>query len=228
MPEQKRDLSNLYTPLAIVLAGVIIGAFVMVGLSTSSGGGAPIGGQPLPEVDIADVNIAGRPFIGSADAPVTLAYWADHSCGFCAQFETQTLPSIVSQYVDTGQLKVVFKSYAFLGPDSTLAALWEEAVWELYPARHFEWRAATYRAHGQGSGEEHLVSVTSSVSGIDVARVQELVAQKGDEYQARVDADKAEGTAFGIQGTPGFITGKTLIPGALPLSDFNAAIDEQL
>ena len=40
--------------------------------------------------------------------------------------------------------------------------------------------------------------------------------------------DQDEGTSFGIQGTPGFITGTTLIPGADDLSTFKKVIDAQL
>ncbi|MBV9159924.1 MAG: thioredoxin domain-containing protein, partial [Candidatus Kaiserbacteria bacterium] len=47
-------------------------------------------------------------------------------------------------------------------------------------------------------------------------------------YDAAANADKTEGANFGIQGTPGFITGKTLIPGAVDYSQFKSAIDAQL
>ncbi len=239
MPEQKRDLSSLYTPIAIVVAGVIIGAFVMVGLS-KMGGTASGGTAVLPDVDISDVSIEGHPFIGDANAPVVLAYWSDYQCPFCKAVEVghpqiptePVLPVLIEEYVDTGKLKIVFKDYAFLSEDSVTAALWGRAVWDLYPEKYWEWREAMYEAqdeeHGGFGNEETILQLTQGISGINASAVRTRVASNSAEYMTLIEADKTEGTNLGVQGTPGFITGKTLIPGALPLSDFRAAIDAQL
>lgn len=238
MPETKKDFSNLYTPIAIVLAGVIIGAFVMVGLSKSGGS---LGTTPdLPEVDIADVSLENVPYIGEADAPVVLAYWSDYQCPFCKAVEMghpqiptePSIPTLIEEYVDTGKLKIVFKDYAFLSEDSTTAAIWGRAVWELYPSHYFEWREAMYDAQDEehaGFGDEaSIYALTKTIEGINADAVKTSVGMNSAKYLALIDADKAEGTSLGIQGTPGFITGKKLIPGAYPLSEFKAAIDEQL
>jgi protein-disulfide isomerase len=238
MPEQKRDLSNLYTPIAIVLAGVIIGAFVMVGLSKM--GAAQGGNATLPKVDIADVSIDGHPYIGNENAPVVLAYWSDYQCPFCKAVEVghpqiptePAIPALIEEYVNTGKLRIVFKDYAFLSEDSTTAALWGRAVWDLYPDKYWEWRKAMYEAqdeeHGGFGDEGSIYALTQGIDGVNANAVRTRVAQNSAAYMNLIDADKAEGTSFGIQGTPGFITGKVLIPGALPLKDFKVAIDAQL
>lgn len=236
--EAKRDFSNLYTPIAIVLAGAIIGVGVMMGLSKMGTSG--VGTEELPEVDIADVTIDGVPYIGEADAPVTLAYWSDYQCPFCKAVEMghpqiptePSIPPLIEEYVNTGKLKIVFKDYAFLSEDSTTAALWGRAVWDLAPSKYWEWREAMFDAqdeeHGGFGNEASIYALTQGIDGIDADAVKARVASKMQEYQSLIDADKAEGTAMGIQGTPGFITGKTLIPGAYPISEFRSAIDEQL
>lgn len=126
-----KDYSKLYVPVAIIIAGVVIGVFVMVGLS-KSGGNTAGGQQPAAaNVDIKDVKTANDPYIGKANAPVTLAYWSDYQCPFCKAVEvggvqgisvSASIPSLIKQYVDTGKLKIVFKDYPFLGEDSTTAA----------------------------------------------------------------------------------------------------------
>lgn len=245
MPEQSssasaRDYSNLYVPAAIIIAGVIIGAFVMVGLSRMGGAQLGPGGQPVVAVDIEDVDIDGHPYIGREDAPVVLAYWSDYQCPFCKAVEMghpqiptePSIPALITEYVDTGKLRIVFKDYAFLSEDSTTAALWGRAVWELFPNSYWAWREAMYDAqdeeHGGFGNEETIYALTKTIAGIDADAVRAKVASDGQRYVQLVDADKAEGTGFGIQGTPGFITGTTLIPGAYPLSEFRAAIDAQL
>lgn len=236
--ETKRDLSNLYTPIAIVLAGAIIGVGVMIGLGNMGTSG--IGGEELPEVDIADVSIEGHPYIGEVDAPVVLAYWSDYQCPFCKAVEMghpqiptePSIPGLIEEYVNTGKLKIVFKDYAFLSEDSTTAAIWGRAVWDLAPNKYWEWREAMYDAqdeeHGGFGNEASIYALTQDIAGIDADAVKARVASNMEQYQAVIDADKAEGTAMGIQGTPGFITGKTLIPGAYPLSEFRSVIDAQL
>ena len=89
--------------------------------------------QAAPKVNVKDVKTEGNPFIGQPSAPATIAVWGDYQCPFCKRFETETLPDIIKNYVDTGKVKVVFMDFAFLGSDSTTAALYGRSVWKLYP-----------------------------------------------------------------------------------------------
>jgi protein-disulfide isomerase len=233
----QKDFSNLYTPIAIVLAGVIIGAFAMVGISKMGGAS---GGEQAAKVDIADVNIENDPYIGEKDAPVVLAYWSDYQCPYCKAVEMghpqiptdPALPVLIKEYVDTGKLKIVFKDYAFLSEDSTTAAIWGRAVWDLYPTKYFTWREAMYTAqdeeHGGFGDEASIFALTKTITGIDANAVKTRVGTNTEAYLALIEADKAEGTSFGIQGTPGFITGTTLIPGAVSPEEFKAVIEAQL
>ena len=120
---------NLSTPVAIIVAGVIIAGAVYFGLISRS----PVAGTGqtagVAAANIKDVKItADDPYIGSLTTPVTIAYWSDYQCPFCKAVEvggvpqiTQppALPSVISNYVDTGKVKIVFKDFAFLGNDST-------------------------------------------------------------------------------------------------------------
>ena len=242
MPEgstRTNDTSAFFLPASIIIAGAIIGGGLYFGLSQSGNSLAP-GGQPQANVDIKDVKIADNPFIGDANAKVVLAYWSDYQCPYCKAVEIghaqipiePALPILIKDYVDSGKLKIVFKDYPFLSEDSTTAALYGRAVWALYPQKYWEWREAMYEAQDEehaGFGDEaSIVALMRGVSGIDADRVKADVAANTQKYQALLDADRAEGTGFGISGTPGFITGKTLIPGAAEISSFKSAINPQL
>lgn len=236
-----KDYSGLYIPAAIVVAGAIVGIAVYFALSPRAPSGAAPQGGASQAVDIKDVKTADNPYIGKADAPVVLAYWFDYQCPFCRAVDVggvpqipiePALPILVKEYVETGKLKIVFKDYAFLGPDSTTAALYEHAIWKLYPQKFYEWHTAMFKAQDEENGgfgdEASIVALTKKISGIDAEKVKADVAANKAEYQKKVDADRAEGAAFGIRGTPGFITGKTLIPGAVEIDSFKQAIDPQL
>ena len=73
-------------------------------------------------VDVADVKTDGEPFIGDEKAPAVMAYFFDYQCPYCRQEELQVLPQLITDYVKSGKLRIVFKDFQFLGPDSQTAA----------------------------------------------------------------------------------------------------------
>jgi protein-disulfide isomerase len=239
-PSVNHDYSKLYIPAAIVVGFLILGVFVMVGLSKM--GGTSGAQQPTVKVNVKDVKTDSNPYIGDKNAPVTMVYWSDYQCPFCKAVEVggvpqipidPAIPSLISDYVNTGKLKIVFKDYPFLGEDSLTAAEYEHAIWKLFPDKFYAWREAMFHAQDdegdQGFGDaDSIDALIKTIPGIDLAAVKADVAANKAEYDAEANADKAEGASFGVQGTPGFITGTTLIPGAVDLATFKAAIDPQL
>lgn len=239
-PAMKKDYSALYLPGAIILAGALIAVGLFFGLAGRTTGAADTGQKPKA-VNVKDVKTAGLPYIGKENAPLTMAYWYDYQCPFCKAVDVggvpqipiePSMPMIIKDYVETGKLKVVFKDFAFLGPDSTVAAEYKHAIWELYPAKFYEWHEAMMHAqdeeHAGFGNEASIVDLTKKISGIDAGKVKALVAQKKSEYDAIMQADQAEGGKFGIQGTPGFIIGTQSIDGAVPPAQFKSVIDSQL
>ncbi len=202
----------LAIPIAIVVAGAIIGVSLIVALrqpGNSAAAAAPQ--QPTAQAaHISKVKIAGEPFIGKQDAPVTMAYWYDYQCPFCQRNEEETMPQIVKEYVDTGKLKIVFKDYQFLGPDSQTLGQFSHAVWEAAPDKFYAWHKVVYDNQGtENTGwatHAKIMSITTSVLGADTAnKVDQLVKTKGAAYQNIMDSDKSEGTYMGISGTHGAI-----------------------
>lgn len=239
------DSKNSYAiPIAILVAGIIIaGAVVYSNGNKALNQPALLGGSTAPSaqnakpkdvpVDIKNVDLNGEPFIGSPDAPITIAYWLDFQCPFCKRFETQTLPVLIDKYVKTGKLKIVFKDFQFLGPDSQIAGLFSKAVWELYPQEYFKWHKTMYEAQdaenaGFGNKESIINLIKDKLPQLNAKRIALLVEQKKDEYQKEQDADKVEGSLFGIRGTPGFIIGNQRISGAQPTDIFVQLIDARL
>jgi protein-disulfide isomerase len=234
------DTQKLTTPMAIVIAGALIaGAVYFASIGRVPGGNTL---APVSQVDIKNVKITeSDPFIGNVDAPVVMVYWSDYQCPFCKAVEVggvpqipvaPAIPGLVRDYVDTGKLKIVFKDYAFLGEDSTTAAFYERAIWELYPDKFFAWREAMMVAQDEENGgfgdEASILELIKTMPDIDGDRIRALVAEKKSDYEKSIDEDRQEGVSFGIQGTPGFITGTKLIAGAADPSVFKSAIDEQL
>ncbi len=235
-----QDYSKLYIPGAIIIAGALMAGALYFALA---GTRAPAGGGPVAaNVNIKDVKITDDdPYIGEKNAPVIIAYWSDYQCPYCKAVEVggipqipiePAIPKIISEYVNTGKVKIVFKDYPFLSEDSDTAALYGRAVWKLYQSKYYEWREAMYKAqdeeHGGFGNEASILELSGKIAGIDKNALKADVAANKDTYTERITADRAEGASFGINGTPGFITGETLIPGASEFPQFKAAIDAQL
>ena len=233
--DTNNDTGNKYLlPIAVIVGGLFIAGAVMWSGSNPAGTGStgsPQAGQ-APKVDIKNVKTDGAPFIGRANAPVTIAVWSDFQCPFCKRWETETLPLIMQNYVTAGKVKIVFLDFAFLGPDSTTAAEYSRAIWKLYPDKYAEWRAAMYVAQDEehsGFGTAASIDkLNTTIAGIDAARVAADVKANASAYRALMDADRAEAAKDGIGATPSFVIGTEVIQGAYPYANFQSAIDELL
>ncbi|MDD2657810.1 MAG: thioredoxin domain-containing protein [Candidatus Pacebacteria bacterium] len=233
--------NNKFLPLAVVAAGLLIAGAVLWNGSRPAGTGSTGSPQAGVAVDVKNVKTDGDPFIGRADAPVTIAFWSDFQCPYCKAVEVggipqipiePALPEVIKNYVDTGKVRIVFMDFNFLGPDSVTAGEYSRSVWKLYPSQYFAWRTAMYTAQdAENSGFGDAASIdklTATISGIDAAKVANDVKANKAAYAALMDADRAEAGKVGVNATPSFIVGTTLIPGAVPYATLQAAIDAAL
>jgi len=242
MQTNTETTNKYFLPAAVVVAGLFIaGAVVWSGSHPSTGGtGTP---PAAAKVDIKDVKTDGNPFIGQADAPVTIAFWSDFQCPYCKAAEVggipqittpPSIPDIIKNYVDTGEVKVVFMDVAFLGNDSVTAALYSHAVWNLYPDKYFTWRTAMYTAQdGENTGfgnEESIDKLNATITGLDATKIAADVKTNGAAYQTIVDSNSAELQKISPKGsaTPSFVIGTQMIAGAYPYATFQTAIDAEL
>ena len=242
-----QSMRSLALPAAIIIAGAMISGSIVYSMHEASQAArapdasrqqqaesaAPLQPNPVqPPVDVADVSTAGNPFIGSATAPAVMALWTDYQCPFCRQLETTVIPKLVSDYVDTGKLRIVFKDFQFLGPDSQTAGLASRAVWEVAPDKFYEWHKAMFdHQDGENTGwgsKIDILALTRTIPGIDATKVEDFMTSHAPAYQKAMDGDLAEGNSFGINGTPGAIVGKQLLAGAEPYDAFKTAADTAL
>ena len=232
--------NKFFLPAAVIIAGLFIAGAVMWNGSNPSAGSPQAG--TAPKVDIKDVKTEGNPFIGEANAPVTIAFWSDFQCPFCKSAEVggvpqiptpPSIPDIIKNYVDTGKVKIVFMDFAFLGSDSITASLYNRSVWKLYPTQYFAWRTAMYVAQDeegdQGFGDVGSINkLNATITGLDATKIAADVEANKAVYQAMIDSDKAEAQKVGINATPSFVIGTEVISGAYPFAKFQSVIDPLL
>jgi protein-disulfide isomerase len=219
----KINRSNYSTPVVIILAGIIIAGVIYFGGShkvVAPDSNMPVSNQTL-SVDIKNVQTTGIPYIGDLNATVTMAVWFDYQCSVCKYNEEVLIDKLVTDYVKTGKMRIVFKNIAFLGlpqiTDSLNLALTASAVWEAYPNKFFEWHKVIFSNQGkENTGwatKSVIADLTKKVVGIDTNIIDKLVTDNYKKYQAVIEANQIEGVKFGIVSTPSFIIGDHLFVG---------------
>jgi protein-disulfide isomerase len=223
------------TALAVLAGAIIIAAVFAFGHGTSTGGNAQQGTQgATASADIKDVKTDGEPYVGSPTAPVTMAFWFDYQCPFCKQFDTTVTTQLYANYVKTGKLRIVFKDFQFLGNDSMTGAEFARAFWAAYPDKFYDWYQDMFVAQDQegDQGFGNLASIQaltkSKFPDVDVDRVTKLMNDNKAQYDAAIQADRSEGAAMGVNGTPAILIGTTLLAGAQPYATVSGLIDAQL
>jgi protein-disulfide isomerase len=147
------------------------------------------------------------------------------------------LPTIVDQYVRPGDVKIVFRSFPFIGDDSIRAAQMAEAMGQQGKMWNFV-DIAFRNQGGENAGwvtDELLRDIAASIPGVDAERAMEDRGI-GRVQDALEEAQQLIGE-FGITGTPSFLIGTdadslelidTEQTNPLDVESFSARIDEAL
>jgi protein-disulfide isomerase len=160
----------------------------------------------------------GDPFAGSADADVTLVEFFDYRCGYCRNM-AGSLRTLVA---DDPHLRFVFKELPVLGPDSVVAAKAAMAASRLDHGKYYDFHMALMQSKDLGL---EAVLALAAAKGYDREAVE---AEMGAAWiQERLDANQALAESLGISGTPSFVVGKTLIPGAVDVGRLAQLVQDE-
>lgn len=166
--------------------------------------------------------------MGDVDAPVVMVEYSDYRCPFCGVYARKTQPEIIKKYVETGKLRIEWRDLPVTGEESVPAAVAGRAAAE--QGMFWEFNEAVYAAapeKGKADLNESELLALAKTAGIpDMTRF--AADMKNPDLLAAVQADLSEGSALGVNSTPSFVIGKSLIPGAQPIEVFSKVIDEAL
>lgn len=147
------------------------------------------------------------PVSGNPAGDVTVVEFFDYRCGYCKR-AASALTQL--QQSDT-RVRVVYKDFPILGETSELAA--KAALASHLQGKHRAFHEALL-ATKDDLTKEHLFHIAQE-AGLDVHRLDEDMARP--EWQSIIDRNRALAKTLGITGTPAFIVGHDLVPGALDL-----------
>jgi protein-disulfide isomerase len=163
--------------------------------------------------------------LGPADAPVVMIAYSDFQCPFCGKFARDTEPVLVHKYVDTGVLRIEWRDFPYLGPESKLAAHAARAAaaqgkfWAFHDALY-----AHQRPPNSGRLTTSYLRSVAARTGLDVDRFGRDM--RGPLAAKLVQHDFNEGLSAGVTGTPSFLVNGRPLIGAMPLADFERAIEQ--
>jgi protein-disulfide isomerase len=233
----KNKLTQYLTPLAIVVAGGIIGAALYFG-GNNVKTAEKVAPAPTQE-QVSDTTSKVRPVAatdhikGNPDAPIKIVAYSDFECPFCQRFHN-TMNELMKKYVDSGEVAWVFRQFPLeqLHPVKAQAvAVASECANELagndgfwkFTDRYFELTLTNNR-----TDTDVVIPQIAKEMGLNTTEF--FACTKSGKYNEHIQADIANATETGGRGTPWSIliapNGKTFpINGAQPLASIEQLIN---
>jgi protein-disulfide isomerase len=144
------------------------------------------------------------PVVGNSKGDVTVIEFFDYNCGYCKK-----AISDVARLIDKDpKVKLILKEFPILAKGSeeasrvALAAKMQGKYWEFHRAM----------LENQGQANEAAALRIAEKVGLDVSRLKKDMASA--EVKNEIDETRRLAAKLGIQGTPHFLIGERVIPGA--------------
>ena len=228
----------------LLLAGALAAAVVVVVvlIAVAGGGGSSTtttsaatdtaGGSGTVESTFAGVPQHGDT-LGDPKATTTLIVFEDPQCPYCQEWNLNTLPSVVNDYVRTGRLKVVYRGIEIIDANSKVglraiyAAGRQNKLWDV--------AETLYRLQGpERSGwiTDQVIRDAANAAGADPAKI--LAAAKTPAVDKQLQAAERDAQAAGVPGTPTFVVQsppalpRMLAVTSLEVAPFEASLDKAL
>ena len=189
--------------------------------------------QPSIPLEISADN---DPIIGNPDAPITIIEFSDFQCPFCARFHIQTLPTIMEEYIEKGDVKLVFRDFPLqsIHPNAVPASVAAECANE--QGEFKQMHDILFEKQNEWSNLETVYAIelfNQYSEQINLEQEQFSSCLSTAKYVKEIQNDLDDGRTYGVTGTPGFFIGNQQIgfvelKGAQPFESFKDVIDKQL
>jgi protein-disulfide isomerase len=141
---------------------------------------------------------------GNPDGDVSVVEFFDYNCGYCRR----ALPDVVKLVDNEKKVRLVLKELPIFGEDSEAAS--KAALAAHKQGKYFEMHQKLFTEPGKADKEKALR--IAGELGLDVAQLEKDMADP--DIQKSLDQAKDLAQKLGLQGTPLFLIGDHVIPGA--------------
>jgi protein-disulfide isomerase len=156
------------------------------------------------------------PVGGNPEGDVTIVEFFDYKCGYCKR----VWASIRELLESDADIRYVFKEFPILGPESVAASRAALAAWKQGPKQYMALHTALM--DNRGSLAETKIMAIAAEAGLDVDRLRDDMNDPSVDLALRKNYRLAQ--ELEISGTPAFIIGDHLIPGAADLDSLRKLV----
>jgi protein-disulfide isomerase len=154
------------------------------------------------------------PVLGNPNGDVTLVEFFDYRCPYCKAISAGLMDTIKSD----GNVRLVMKEFPILGAESEYAA--KAALAAYRQGKYGEFHDAMMTFKGKVTIDD--VKRIAADVGVDAARMEKDM--EAPEIATMIQRNYDLAQALGITGTPSFIIGDQLIPGAISMEELKKRI----
>lgn len=188
---------------------------------------APAVSAPPPsgKVDMAKLLAEGslpEKIMGNPDAPVTIVEYASMTCGHCATFNNDTLPTIKEKYIDTGKAQLVFREFPF-DPRAEAGFMLARCSDDKY----FAMTEVLFRQQSNWAFVDNAREALLQIARLAGFSQESFEACLTDQKLLEdIRAVRTRGSNdFGVDATPTFFINGNKYSGALKVAEMSAIID---
>ena len=174
----------------------------------------------------------GSPILGDPNAPITLVEFGDYQCHYCNVFFQTIEDDIIKNYVKTGKVKMIFKDYNIIGPDSINASHGAHCsneqglFWEYHDTLYSNWAG-----ENNGWASPRNLTIFAEEVNADMDKWTQCMNEKSHSITINESNDDAR--TLELTGTPAFFVINSngqvsKLFGAQPFEVFEKIFDKEL
>ncbi len=142
---------------------------------------------------------------------VSIVEFFDYNCGYCKKAQS-SVEDLIKQ---DKKVRIVFKELPILGSSSLELAKVSIAVNMVAAEKYVSFHNAIMK--GSARTKEDAITIAEGL-GIDVQKIKDTLESKQSQIESKIKSNQELAAAIGINGTPAFVIGENLIPGALDVN----------
>lgn len=160
----------------------------------------------------------GRPYLGDPDAPLTLLMYEDFACSNCQKFFSSVEPFLVEEYIETGKVKLVIYTLAYIDRLQSLPSA-EAAACAAEQDKFWEYRHLLYANQGRLPFTRNNLITLAKATKLDIGAFSDCYDQ--GTHRADIIDKTISAQQFGVEGTPTLEINGKRYPGLRPFDSDN-------
>ncbi|MCG2693810.1 DsbA family protein [Candidatus Parcubacteria bacterium] len=168
-----------------------------------------------------------NPQIGDDSAPVEIVEYFDYQCTACKLSEASIIPFLIEDYVGNGEVKVIYKNFAFMGEVSRLAS--NAALCAEEQGKFYEFHTKIFEAQGTEGASAYDSKSLKRIArelGLDGAQFDSCL--DSNKYEDQILSEINEARVNNVNSTPTYVINGEKVSGAGSYLSVKRIVDRKL